>query len=118
MNTLKEIWFYLITKLYFWLFEAMNVETVESETVSHDFIIHNRRYRAVSRETKYIMVSVGRIARTKEFSIYQVKMKSMQDGLITEGWYPLLVPLRLKEMNFGHTQAVRTHWQSYYGSGK
>lgn len=114
MSTLKEIWFYLITKLYFWLFESMNVESIESEVITHDFIIHGKQYKAISRETKYIMVSVGKIARTKEFSIYQVKMRRLGENDITGGCYPLLVPSRLKEMNFGHTQAVRTHWEKNY----
>lgn len=118
MNTLKEIWFYLVTKLYFWLFESINVETVDSEAITHDFYIHGKRYKAISRETKYVMASIGRVAWTKEFSVYQVRMKQIGDGIYTEGWYPLLVPKYLKEMNFGHTQAVRVHWQRFYSYRK
>lgn len=114
MNLIKELWFYSITKLYFWLFESASLETVEVEAITHEFTIHGKRYKAVSRETKYALTSLGRLTRTKEFSIYQVRMKMAGDGMYTEGWYPLLVPSYLKSVSFGHTQAVRIHWQKTY----
>ena len=114
MNLIKELWFYSITKLYFWLFESASLETVEVEAITHEFSVHGKEYIAFTRETKYIIAYTGRIPRTKEFNIYNVRMKMTNDLSYTEDWYPLLVPTYLNDLNMGHTQAVRLHWQKYY----
>lgn len=117
-NILKDIWFYLVAKFWFWLFNTGDLEATNKNALTHSFTVYGKTYRAVSREVKFRIVYDGKIVLSKEYSVYQIRMKMAGDSVYTEDWYPLLVPAYLKEINYDHTQAVRIHWQRYYSYRK
>lgn len=114
MNIIKDIFLYVFTTFYIWLYGDEKLEVKKLNTIIFDMKIKEEMFHCICTESRFDITFSKRLTLKRSSRLYHVVMCKEGCKEQTEGWYPMLTPSSLKDTEYPAHVAVKAHWRANY----